>query len=145
MSTSTPCSPAARRVPQFSSGASPWRSTPVAGSFSSPVWASTTTTSHRSTSRSRFTSAFPVSSGERKRRPAQFAESSSAGTAGVVSPTTPTRTPARAFTIEAPKARLPSGARTTLAASQGKPASACARASPAGPQENSWFPTAIAS
>ena len=76
--------------------------------------------------RSRATSALAASTGDRKRRPAELAASSSCGTAGVHTPTMPTRSGPDVFTTEAAKAGGPSAARTMLAASHGNEAS-CAR------------------
>ena len=132
IATSTPGTWVASRRPQFSSGSSPPE--PAATeSGSSPVWASSTTTSQCSTVRRRSTSARAASTGDRKRRPAMFAESSRNGTAGVHRPTTPTRTPPTGRTSEGAKAGLPSASRTMFAASQGNAASLRALASASSP------------
>ncbi len=107
------------------------------------MWASRITTSHFCSPRRRWTSRRAASTGEPNARPSQCAESSIAGTAGVVSPTTPTRTPPTSLTIEVPNAGWPP--RVTLAASHGKVEERRARSSAPGPKLNSWFPTAIAS
>ena len=72
-------------------------------------------------------------------------ESARNGMAGVVRPTTPTRTPPGAPIQDAENAGWPSVSRTMLAESHGNVATFRACSSSESPKSNSWLPSAMAS